>query len=103
MKIKSEVEQDAKQFAKEAGAPNAIICDAASEQTSKSLKRFLGKIGTTLRVLEEGTLWVNKAKLYIGLLKKAIQKDMKPSNCPLAFWDYCNKRRARNNNLTSEK
>jgi hypothetical protein len=46
---------------------------------------FLGEIGTTLRVLEEGTPWANKAELYIGLIKEAVRKDMKDSNCPLAF------------------
>jgi hypothetical protein len=29
-----------------------------------------------------------------------VQKDMKESNCPLPFWDYCVELRARNNNLT---
>eukprot|EP00957_Ditylum_brightwellii_P027921 2109019-Ditylum_brightwellii.AAC.1 len=89
MKSKSEVEQAVKQFAKEIGAPDAIVCDASGEQMKKPLKRFLSEIGTTLQILEEGTLWANKAKLYIGLLKEAVCKDMKASNCPLAFWDYC--------------
>jgi hypothetical protein len=55
MKSKSEVLQAVKEFAKEIGAPDAIICDAASEQKSKALRKFLGEIGTTLRVLKEGT------------------------------------------------
>ena len=41
-----------------------------------------------LRVLEEGTPWANKAELYIGLIKEAVRKDMKDSNCPLAFWCF---------------
>jgi len=61
--------------------------------------KVLGEIGTTLRVLEEGTPWSYKAELYIGLIKEAVQKDMKDSNCPLAFWDYCVERRARINNM----
>jgi hypothetical protein len=89
MKSKSEVLQAVKEFAKKIGAPDAIICDAASEQKSKPLQKFLGEFGTTLRVLEEGTPWANKAELYIGLIKEAVRKDMKDSNCPLAFWDYC--------------
>jgi hypothetical protein len=100
--MKSEVLQAVKEFAKEIGAPDAIICDAASEQKSKPLRKFLGEIRTTLRVLEEGTPWANKAKLYIGLIKEAVQKDMKDSNCPLTFWDYCAERRARINNLTTK-
>ena len=55
-----------------------------------------------LHVLEEGTTWVNNAKLYIRLIKEAVQKDMKDSNCPLAFWDYCVERCARINNMTAK-
>ena len=88
MRTKSEVLQAVKQFAKEIGAPDAIIC-VSCEHTLRSLRKFCGEIGTTLRVPEEGTLWANIAKLYIGLIKEAVQKDMKDSNCPLAFWDCC--------------
>ena len=102
MKSKSEVLQAVKQFAKEVGAPDAIICDMSGEQTSKSLRKFCHEIGTTLKVLEEGTPWANKAELYVGLIKEAVRKDMKDSNCPLAFWDYCVERRARINNLTAK-
>ena len=95
--------QAVKQFAKEIGAPEAIICNASKEQTEKlDIKRFLHEIGTTLQVLEEGTLWANKAELYIGLIKEAVRKDMRDSNCPLAFWDYCVERRARINNMTAK-
>jgi len=88
--------------AKEIGAPDAIIADAVREQQSDPLKRFLKSIGTTLRILEEGTPWSNKAEVYIGLIKEAVRKDMAMSNCPLAFWDYCVERRARINNLTAK-
>jgi hypothetical protein len=102
--MKSELEalQALKQFAKEIGAPEAIICDMAGGQTSHALKRFCLEIGTTLRVLEEGTRWENKAELSVGLTKEAVWKDMKESDCPLAFWDYCVERRARINNLTAK-
>ena len=102
MKSKSEVLQAVKQFTKEIGAPEAIICDPAGEQTSNKLKQFCSEIGTTLRALEEGTPWSNKAELYIGLIKEAVRKDMKATNCPLPFWDYCIERRARINNLTAK-
>ena len=56
-----------------------------------------------LRILDvEGTPWANKAKLYIGLIKEAVRKDMKASDCPPAFWDYCVERRTRINNLTAK-
>ena len=102
MKKKSEVFQAIKQFAKEIGAPDAIICDAAPEQTSKNVKDFCNSIGTTLRRLEEGTPWANKAELYIGLIKEAVRKDMKESGSPIPLWDYCVQRRARINNLTAK-
>ena len=101
MERESDVLKAVNQFAKEIGAPDALICDAAKAQTSKAMKQFCNEIGTTLRALEEGTPWANKAELYIGLLKEAVRKDMKSSNCPIAFWDYCIERRARINNLTA--
>ena len=101
MASKKDVPLALKLFAKEIGAPDAIIADASGEQTSKEVKAFLGSIGTSLRLIEEGTPWANRAELYIGLLKSAIRKDMKGSNCPLALWDYCAERRARINNLTA--
>ena len=88
MQTKSEVLQAVKQFAKEIGAPDAIICDMSHEQTLRSLRKFCGEIGNTLHFLE-GTPWANKAELYIRLIKEAVRKDMKDSNCPLSFWDYC--------------
>ena len=69
LKHKSEVMSAVKQFTKELGAPNAIVCDMSMEQTSPEIKTFLNDVGTTLRVLEEGTPWANKAEQYIGLLK----------------------------------
>ena len=72
MKKRSEVLLVLKMFAKEVGTPDAIICDAAREQISQSVRDFCYKIGTSLRVLEEGTPWANRAKLYIGLLKEAV-------------------------------
>eukprot|EP00957_Ditylum_brightwellii_P135499 10330843-Ditylum_brightwellii.AAC.1 len=102
MKTRLNVMQAVKEFDKVAGAPDAIICDAAREQESENLKKFLGELGTTLHVLEEGTLWANRAKLYIGLMKEAVPKDMKSSICPLAVWDYCIEQRARINNMTAK-
>jgi hypothetical protein len=64
------------------------------------MRQFCHEIGTSLRVLEEGTPWANKAELHIGLINEAVRKDMKESNCPLILWDYCTERRACINNLT---
>ena len=89
MKYKSEVLYAVKKCAKDIGGPDAIICDAASDQQLKYLQNLLGKVGTTLRFLEEGTPWANKADLNIGLIKEAVQKDTKEYNHPLTFGYYC--------------
>ena len=101
MKRKSEVFMAVMMFAKEIGAPNAIVCDMAKEHTSDKLKGLLNDIGTTLRAWEEGTPWANKAELYIKLMKEAIQKDMCASHSPLPFWDYCLERRVHVYDLTA--
>ena len=102
MRRKSEVILAIKQFAKEIGAPDAIVADMSGEQMSDDMRKFCNDIGTTLRALEEGTPWSNKAELYIGLIKEAVRKDMRESNSPMCFWDYCVERRARINNLTAK-
>jgi hypothetical protein len=102
MKSKSEVPAALKLFAKEVGAPDSIIADAAGEQTSRKVKTFLQQIGTSLRVLEKSTQWANRAELYIGLIKEAVRQDMKASAAPIPFWDYCAERRVRINNLVAK-
>ena len=102
MKKKSEVLLAIKQFAKEIGAPDSFVADMSGEQMSSEVKKVCNDIGTTIRALEEGTPWSNKAELYIGLIKEAVRKDMHESNSPLCFWDCCVERRARINNLTAK-
>ena len=102
MKKKSEVLLAIKQFAKEIGAPDSFVADMSGEQMSSEVKKFCNDIGTTLRALEEGTPWSNKAELYIGLIKEAVRKDMCETNSPLCLWDYCVERRARINNLAAK-
>ena len=69
--------------------PDVIVCDMVGEQMSPELKQFCNTIGTTQWALEEGTPWVNKAELYIKLMKEAVHKDMRVANSPLVFRDYC--------------
>ena len=102
MKKKSEVLLVIKQFAKEIGAPDSFVADMSGEQMSSEVKKCCNDIGSTLRALEEGTPWSNKAELYIGLIKEAVRKDMHKLNSPLCFWDYCVERRARINNPTAK-
>ena len=53
-------------------------------------------------MLEGSTQWANRAKLYVGLFKEAVRKDMLQENSPLVFWDYCAERRAAITNMTSK-
>ena len=63
-----ELLQSVKQFSKEISALEAIIYYAKVEQTSNDLRKLCREIGITLRILEGGTLWTNKAELCIGLI-----------------------------------
>jgi hypothetical protein len=103
MKSKSDFPFALKQFAKEIGVPLALISDPSGEQTSKEIKKIAREMDLTLKVLEESTQWANLAELYIGLIKEAIREDMRTSDCPIVFWDYCAERRALVNNLTAKK
>ena len=101
MKRRSEVHKAVKLFMKRIGIPDAIIGDGAKEFLGAT-KKVCNEYGTTLRQLERGTPWSNRAELYIGLLKRAIKKDLKESNCPLVLWDYCAERRAKVHNVTAK-
>ena len=100
MEKKSDFHDCLQVFCKEVGVPISLVVDPSGEQTSKAVKRFCNQVGTTLRILEENTQWANRAELYIGLLKEAIRKDLRNSNCPMVLWDYCAQRRALIHNLT---
>ena len=102
MQRRGQVLEAMKMFAKEIGAPSAFVADMSKEQMSKDVKLLCNEIGSTLRALEEGTPWSNKAELYIGLLKEAVRKDLKESDSPMKLWDYCVERRARIHNLTAK-
>jgi hypothetical protein len=94
MKSQKEFLSTLKPFYKEVGAPKAFIVDLHQSQKSNEVRQFLSKVGTTLRVLEELTQHVDRAELYIGLLKKGVGKDMHESSSPMHLWCYACKRRA---------
>ena len=102
MKSESQVLHAINKFNKTIGAPDALIHEASRAHNSQAVRKYCNEIGTTLRVLEENTPWSNKAELYMGIIKEAVQKDMKESNCPLVFWDYCMERRSCIYNLTAK-
>ena len=83
MKKWADVLQAMTKFMKEVGVPDAIICDGAGEHTSNNMRQLYNNTDTTLRILERGTPWANKAELYIGIIKEAVRKDMRESNSPM--------------------
>ena len=94
MKSQEEFQTALHWFCKQVGVPISLIVDAHKAQTSKATKRFCHQVGTTLRILEKGTPWANRAELYIGLLKEAVRKDLRATNSPMVLWDYAIERRA---------
>ncbi len=94
MKKQQEVHLAVKQFVKEVGAPEVLVCDPHPAQIKQEVRKFCTQIGTTLKVLEAKTQWANHAELFIGYMKEATRKDMHSSGSPLVLWDYCMERRA---------
>jgi hypothetical protein len=92
-----------RQFAKEVGAPEILVCDPHPTQTQRKVKEFCTQIGTTLRILKARTQWANCAELYVGLIKEATRKDMQATGSPLVLWDYCMERRALIFQITAKK
>ena len=100
---KDDILSSLKQFTKDIGAPEAIICDGSEEQTATEVNKYCGDIGTTLRIIEESTPWSNKSELYIGLIKGSVRKDTKETDIPPFLWCYCAERRSLIINLTAKK
>ena len=76
------------------GVSSTLIVDGHNAQISSVVRRFCNQVSTTLRILERGTPWANRAELYIEILKEAVRKDMQASNSPMILWDYAIERRA---------
>ena len=91
-----------KAFAKEIAIPTSFIPDPEGTHQGEELRKVANEMNCPLKFLERRTQWANLAELYIGLLKEAVRKDMKDTDSPLKFWDYCAKRRVLINNLTSK-
>jgi hypothetical protein len=102
MKKEADAHKAYKQFFKRVGVPDAIISDGAKAQVQGETKILCDNVGTTIRQLERNTPWANRAELYVGLIKRAIKKEMKSMDSPLALWDYCAQRCATINNVTAK-
>jgi len=99
----SEYLQALKAFCREVGVPERLVCDPHPTQKSAAVKKFLQQVGTRLRVLERGTQWADLAEKFIGLLKNGVRADLRESNAPMVFWDYCLERRVQIMNLTARR
>ena len=76
MKKESEYFLALKEFLKDVGAPDVLVCDLAKTQKKQEVKDFCTQIGTTLRILEAETQWENQAELFVGLVKESTCKDL---------------------------
>jgi hypothetical protein len=76
MWLQSEYLLALKQFAKDVGVPEVLVCDSHPLQKAREVKQFLMSVGTTLSILEAETQWANCAELYVGLVKESTRKDM---------------------------
>ncbi len=92
-----------KQFTKEVGAPEILVCDPHLAQVKQEVCKFCTQIGTMLKVLEAKNQWANRAKLYIGFMKEVTGKNMRSSGSPLVLWDYCMEQRALIFQITAKK
>ena len=99
MKSKSEFPSSLKQFCKEIGVPDTLVCDPSGEQSSNKVRNFCHQVGLTLRFIEEATQWANRAELYVGQFKESIRQDLRKTNSPMCLWDYCGERRMRIHNV----
>ena len=86
MRQESEYPLALKQFAKEVGAPNFLVCDGSKTQNQHQVKLLCTQMGTTLKKLKAETQWANRAELAIGILKEATYKDLCESGSPIVLW-----------------
>jgi hypothetical protein len=103
MKKQQEVYLALKQFAKEVGSPEVLVCDPHPAQIKREVHEFFTQIGMTLKVLEAETQWASRTELYIGLMKETTRKDMHSLGSPLVLWDYCMERHALIFQITAKK
>ena len=85
MKLKSQVPKVYKLFFKHVGVPEAIVCDGSKEQTSGESKKLCDSVGTTIRMLERNKPFSNRTELYVGMVTRAVKRDLIESDAPMRF------------------
>ena len=76
MKVKTEIVNVVKAFAKMIGVTTAPILDPEGTHKSEALKKAANDMSLPLKFLERQTQWANRVELYIDLLREAVWKDM---------------------------
>ena len=89
MEMKRDVPKAVKRFFKEVGVPPNLICDPAPEQVKGDTRKICEEANCTIRQLEKGTQWANRAEGAVNRFKLDVKKLLKESNAPLVMWDYC--------------
>jgi hypothetical protein len=57
-----------KEFEKEVGAPEVLVCDGSKTQNQRDVKLICTQMGTNLKTLKAETQWKNQAEISIGLV-----------------------------------
>ena len=83
MKVKTEIVNVVKAFAKMIGVTTAPILDPEGTHKSEALKKAANDMNLPSKYLERQIQWDNLAELCIGLLKEVVRKDTKDSGSPL--------------------
>ena len=63
MQQESEYPLSLKQFSKEVGSPDNLVCDGSKNQNQRQVKLLCTQMGTMLKKLEAETQWANRAEL----------------------------------------
>jgi hypothetical protein len=54
-----------KEFSKDVGAPDVLVCDLAKTQKKREVKELCTQIGTTLKILDAETQWAIQAGFFV--------------------------------------
>ena len=88
MQRRSELPKALKHMFKTVGVPDSIVADGAREQVKGESLKLCHQVSCNLKQLERGTPWSNRAELWIGLVKKAIVRELKATGAPMKLWCY---------------
>ena len=89
MKSQSESNDTLRCFFKDIAVPVPLAMYVHMDQMNSKTKKFCHQVGTTLCILEAGTMWSNLSELYTGLFKEAVCRKLCMTDAPMILWDYC--------------